>query len=334
MNAIDNAIMNALTVNLGYRPGESVGIILQEWKPEPGDRFRDKFRRSRELCERMETVFLANGIHAELLRYTPAEARNGVDAVPALYETAKGYDILFMPTVFSLSHTPFRKAVSAAGARVASMPGFTLDMFEQNGPMDTDYEKLAEETRAIQKKLAASRYVRVTAPGTDMRIEIVAETARASTGMLNTPGAFGNLPGAEAFVLPSEEGSSEGFFTVPAGWGGQIPLPFPVKFTVKSNRFVKIEGHGMEQQSWIDKNIIPLVMGQENFNILAELGIGTNPMLNEAYIAKHGWSILTAEKISGSAHFANGNNAGFGGTNDVPVHIDWVVPGVDIQYIL
>ncbi len=333
MNAIDRAIMNALTVNLGYKPGESVGIILQEWKPELGDKFREKFQASRELCQRMARVFRANGVEPSLLRYTPDEARNGVDAVPALYETAKGYDILFMPTAFSLSHTPFRKAISATGTRIASMPGFTLDMFEQNGPMDTDYEKLAEETRKIQEKLAASRYVRVTAPGTDMRIEIVPESAHASTGMLNTPGAFGNLPGAEAYALPEEEGGSEGFFTVPAGWGGQIPLPFPVKFTVKNNRFVKIEGDGIEQQTWIDRNIKPLIMEQDNFNVLAELGIGTNPMLNEAYIAKHGWSILTAEKISGSAHFANGNNAGFGGTNNVPVHIDWVVPGVDIQYI-
>ncbi|NOY21922.1 MAG: hypothetical protein GXO70_00215, partial [Acidobacteria bacterium] len=293
---------------------------------------KKKFLASAELCQRMISVFHGNGVKDVLFPYVPTEARNGVDAIPELYDSAKRLDVLFMPTAFSLTHTPFRKAMTAHGTRIASMPGFTLEMFEQGGPMDTDYEKLAKDTHKIREKLAAGRFVRVTAPGTDMRIEIVPESAHASTGMLDKPGAFGNLPGAEAYALPLEEGTSGGYFTVPAGWGGQIPLPFPVKFTVKNNRFVKIEGLDSEQQTWIDQHIKPFIMGQNNFDVLAELGIGTNPNLNEAYISKHGWGILTAEKISGSAHFANGNNAGFGGTNDVPVHIDWVVPGVTIRY--
>ncbi len=332
MNAIDRAIMNALTVNLGYREMETVGVVLQKWDAALGEKTEKKFLSSEELCQRMISVFHANGVNAVLLPYVPAEARNGVDAVSELYESAKEMDVLFMPTAFSLTHTPFRKAMTAHGIRIASMPGFTLEMFEQGGPMDTDYGKLAKDTDKIRKKLAASRFVRVTAPGTDMRIEIVPETAHASTGMLDKRGAFGNLPGAEAYALPLEGGTSGGYFTVPAGWGGQIPLPFPVKFTVKNNRFVKIEGSDSEQQAWIDQNIKSLIMEKDNFDVLAELGIGTNPNLNEAYISKHGWGILTAEKISGSAHFANGNNAGFGGSNNVPVHIDWVVPGVTISY--
>ncbi|PJB78270.1 MAG: hypothetical protein CO090_07130 [Acidobacteria bacterium CG_4_9_14_3_um_filter_49_7] len=332
MNTIDRAIMNALTVNLGYRENEKVGVVFQEWSTAVGEDYRKKFMESEELCQRMIFVFHSNDVPAVLLPYVPVEARNGADAVPELYEMAKGLDVLFMPVVFSLTHTPFRKAMTSHGARIASMPGFTLEMFEQGGPMDTDYEKLAVDTHKIQQKLAASRFVQVTAPGTDMRIEIVPETAHASTGMLDKPGAFGNLPGAEAYALPLEGGTSGGYFTVPTGWGGQIPLPFPVKFTVVNNRFVNIEGADTEQQAWIDQHIKPLIMEQENFNVLAELGIGTNPNLNEEYISKHGWGILTAEKISGSAHFANGNNAGFGGKNNVPVHIDWVVPGVKISY--
>ncbi|MGB4704322.1 MAG: hypothetical protein WBI18_04510 [Candidatus Saccharicenans sp.] len=39
-----------------------------------------------------------------------------------------------------------------------------------------------------------------------------------------------------------------------------------------------------------------------------------------------------AEKIFGSIHFANGNSKGMGGRNDVPVHIDWVVPNVRAEY--
>jgi len=332
MNAMDRAMLNALHVNMGYRTGETVGIVMQQWAAHLGTERKEAFEAATALCGRMAEAFRSNGVDTTVVAYTPAEARNGVDASPDVYERCRGLDILFMPTVFSLTHTPFRKAMTTHRTRIASMPGFTLDMFEPGGPMDTDYRKLAAETRTIEETLAGCTRVRVTGPGTDMDVEVVPETAHASTGMLDAPGAFGNLPGAEAYVLPREGGDSRGHFTVPTGWGGPMPLPFPVTFRVENARFVAIEGADPEQQAWIDEHVKPLILGQENFNVFAELGIGTNPNLNEAYVKRHGWTILTAEKIAGSAHFANGNNAGFGGTNNVPVHIDWVIPGVRIAY--
>ena len=332
MNPVDQAIINALNVNLGYQDGDTVGIITQEWAAHLGPERRGKFDDALDLCMRMHNVFQANDVDSTLLTYVPPEARNGVDAVQDMYRDAEGLDILFMPTVFSLTHTPFRRAMTEHDTRIASMPGFTLEMFEAGGPMDTDYRKLAEDTLEIEKIMAGTKVVRVKGPNTDMHIQIIPETSHASTGMLDKPGAYGNLPGAECYAVPREDGETQGFFTVPEGWGGPVPLPFPVRFSVEKARIVAIEGVNKDQQAWIDKHIKPSVMGQPNFDILAELGIGTNPNLTPAYVAKHGWSILTAEKISGSAHFANGNSAGFGGTNDVPVHIDWVVPGVEITY--
>ena len=88
---------------------------------------------------------------------------------------------------------------------------------------------------------------------------------------------------------------------------------------------VAISGVGSlaQAQSWCEAN---------DFDVLAELGIGTNPSLNRDYILRHGWSTLVAEKIGGSAHFANGNSKSMGGVNEVPVHIDWVVDQVEITY--
>ena len=331
-DVIDRAILNALNVNLGYAQGEKVGIVMQQWADHLGTERKAKFEAAKTLCERMESVMKNNGVDVTLLSYVPGEARNGVDAGDSLYGEAEGLQVLFMPTVFSLTHTPFRRFVTGHGTRVASMPGFTLEMFEAGGPMDTDYRKLANDTTKIRDRVAASRYITVTGPDTDMRVEIISETAHASTGMLEAPGAYGNLPGAECYSVPVEDGDTHGYFTVPEGWGGPMALPFPVRFTVKNARIVAIEGVDADQQAWIDEHIKPSVMGEKDFDVLAELGIGTNPNLTPAYVAEHGWSILTAEKISGSAHFANGNSKGFGGSNDVPVHIDWVVPGVSITY--
>ncbi len=331
-DVIDRAIMNALKVNLGYSEGEQVGIVMQEWAQHLGADRMQKFEAAGALCKRMEAVMQKNGVDVRLMSYVPGEARNGVDAAESLYGEAAGLQVLFMPTVFSLTHTPFRRFVTGQGTRVASMPGFTLDMFAAGGPMDTDYRKLAGDTKQIRDRVAASRYITVTGPGTEIRVEIIPETAHASTGMLDKPGAYGNLPGAECYSVPVEDGDTNGYFTVPKGWGGPMALPFPVRFTVKNARIAAIEGTDSEQQAWIDEHIKPSVMGEKNFDVLAELGIGTNPNLTPAYVAEHGWSILTAEKISGSAHFANGNSKGFGGGNDVPVHIDWVVPNVTITY--
>jgi len=59
MNKIDQAILNALMVNMGYKDGEKVAIVRQQWNPAFDERYRDKFLRSEELCRRMYEVFKA-----------------------------------------------------------------------------------------------------------------------------------------------------------------------------------------------------------------------------------------------------------------------------------
>ncbi len=64
--------------------------------------------------------------------------------------------------------------------------------------------------------------------------------------------------------------------------------------------------------------ILEKVKNKKAYNI-AELGIGTNP---KAVITG---STLEDEKVKGTCHLALGNNIGFGGKIDVPVHIDGVI---------
>ena len=332
MKSVDQAILNSLHVNMGYKPGEKVAIIRQDWNPKFEERFRQKFEDSAALCRRMYEVFKKAGVEVELLSYVPEEPRSGVDATPELYEKIGFKEIIFLPTVFSLTHTKFRKTQSEKGSRVASMPGFTLEMFEEGGPMDVDYHRLHQETVAVAGKLRHSRLVRVVTEETDITVEIDPALVHVSSGLLTEPGKFGNLPGAEAYVVPVQEGNTNGFFTVPAGWGGAGPLKFRLKFFIEKGRFVEVKGETEEAQQYAEKEIKPLIFGGKNFDIVAELGIGTNPNITGEYVAKKGWNALVAEKIFGSAHFANGNSQGMGGKNDVPVHIDWVVPGVKLEF--
>ncbi|MDH7494052.1 MAG: hypothetical protein QHH44_09195 [Candidatus Saccharicenans sp.] len=333
MERTELAILNSLIINMGYRQGEKVAIIKQDWNPAFDQKYRWKFEKSEALCLKMYEVFKTAGVEVELLSYRPEEARSGVDATPDLYERIGFREIIFMPTVFSLTHTKFRKTQTDKGSRVASMPGFTLEMYEPGGPMDVDYNQLHQQTLAEAEKLRRSHYVRVTAEDTDITVEIDPALVRVSSGLLTEPGKFGNLPGAEAYVVPVHEGNSNGYFTVPAGWGGTSPLKYRAKFLVERGRFVDVRGDTYEAQGYLDQEVKPLIFGSQDFDILAELGIGTNPNITGEYVQKKGWNTLVAEKIYGSIHFANGNSKGMGGQNDVSVHIDWVVPDVKAEFI-
>lgn len=326
MDAIDKAILNALSVNMGYKDGESIAIIMQEWHKELGEELKERFEKSKELCLRMFNVYKAEGYDVELLSYEPKEARNGVDATAELYDRIGKKDIIFIPTPFSLTHTTFRKKQTEKGSKIASMPTFTLEMFEEDGPMNLDYNELLRYTEEIAKQLRYGKLIQITAADTDLIIEPDINLVRVSGGVLTKAGQWGNLPGAEAYVVPVHDGISKGYFTVPAGWGGSSPLKYSAKFIINQARFVDVIGKNQHAQEYIDEYVKPLIFGETNFNVLAEFGIGTNPHITEEYIQKKGWSALTAEKIYGSVHFANGNSYAIGGKNNVEVHIDWVVP--------
>jgi len=332
MEKVERAIFNSLKINMGYKDGETVAIIMQEWNPKFGREILTKFEKAKGLCLKMYEIFRKNNVDVELISYMPEEARSGADAPEEVYKKIGNKEIIFMPTVFSLTHTNFRRVQTEKGSRIASMPGFTLEMYEEGGPMDVDYNLLHKKTEEIAEKLRRGRFVRIVADETDIKVEIEKGLVHVSSGLLDKPGKYGNLPGAEAYVVPVHEGESYGYFTVPSGWGGPNPLRYKVKFFVEKGRFVDLRGESREAQDYIEKEIKPLIFGGENFDILAELGIGTNPNITKDYVKRKGWNTLVAEKIFGSAHFANGNSKGMGGKNDVPVHIDWVVPDVKIFF--
>ena len=329
MERVDKAVLNMLKVNMGYKKGESIAIIMQLWNPNFPEHFRTAFEKSEKLCNKIQDVFNKAGISVDLFKYIPSEPRHGVDVSPELYDEFVYADIIFEPTVFSLTHTNFSKVQVEKGARIASTPTFTLDMFAKKGPMDVDYKRLEKITKDTANKLSKSRFVKVTGKKTNITVEIDKKLVEASSGLITKKGQVNNLPGAEAYAVPVHKGDSNGYFTVPKGWGGAKALKHELTFVVQNGMIIDIKG----PKDYIEKEIKPIVFGGKDFNVLAELGIGTNPNITNEYIKKHGWSVLTGEKIYGSAHFANGNSKGMGGKNDVPVHQDWVVPNVKIEFM-
>ncbi len=328
MNATDRNIWKTLKENLGYQSGETVAIIFQKWHPKLPKETKPYFKRSEKVCQRMFRVLKEKKAAVELLSYHPAKAGPGVDAPKELYERIGKKDIIFMPTAFSLTHTKFTNAQTAKGSRVASMPKFNLSFFEKEGPLDVDNNKLIKLTKQLISKLKVCKSVHLTAAGTDITVKPNKKIVHGSTGMI-TKGECGNLPGAEAYTCPLQ---AQGYFTIPRSWGGLFPLKYSAKFIVKDCKVIDILGENLAAQKYIDKKVKPLIFGGKNFNVIAELGLGSNPKVTSKSIKKYGWSALLAEKTAGTAHLANGNSAAMGGKNDVPVHIDWVIPKVEIKF--
>jgi leucyl aminopeptidase (aminopeptidase T) len=176
-----------------------------------------------------------------------------------------------------------------------------------------DFSLIEKTTKNLATQLSQTNQVEVTSPGgSNLRFSVKGREAIADTGFLTHKGDFGNLPAGEAFIAPREE-STEGKLVVDGAFAG-IELDKPLQMMIKRGKVINVTG-GKAAKELI--NLLDKV--QENAKVIGEFGIGTNPK------AKLCPNILEAEKVLGTCHFALGNNATFGGTNQVHFHSDGLV---------
>jgi leucyl aminopeptidase (aminopeptidase T) len=223
----------------------------------------------------------------------------------------RGANIVLMPTSHSLSHTKARHAACDAGARVASMPGITPEMFART--MGADYDVVAARSQKVADLLRGGKTVRITTGlGTDFSFSIAGRDATPDTGLYHSPGDFGNLPAGEAYLAPVE-GTAEGTLVVDASMAGIGVLSSPLTYTFRNGRVADVVGEGAEtlKANW--------AAAGDGADWVAELGVGTNDAAQ--IIGK----VLEDEKVYGTVHVAMGNNAHFGGVNNVQYHADGVI---------
>jgi len=326
VRTIEDVIRQTLEVNMGYQPGERVLIVQQNWNENFPEAEKKYFRDSHAVCQAFHNTLKQDGIDITLMSYTPETAIHGTDATLDLYKQLqdKGkFDIAYFPTAFSLSHTPFREMLCKQGCRVASMPHINMAMLTPGGPVDADPHKVAELTERYSKEHRNSSYVTLIGPGTNLRIQIVDGTVKQDNALLIEPGVVGNLPSGDAYCLPGPD--TNGYFTVPRGWGGVEPLEYDVKFTVVNNKITRVEAEGKEGAKYVKEHILPHLQ-LPGSRYLGEFSRGTNHNCISEFLDEHGWNLLPGEKKIDTFHVANGNSVLMGGNNTVPIHIDWVVP--------
>jgi leucyl aminopeptidase (aminopeptidase T) len=221
-------------------------------------------------------------------------------------------NVVLCPTTKSLSHTKARRIASARGARIASLPTITKEMVVRC--LTADYGSIAALTKHVAAKLSRGSKFKVQSElGTRLELERQARNVGADTGLLTRSGEFGNLPAGEAFFAPME-GTANGKIIFDGSVADVGILIEPIELLVEHGvaRIVSTSAAARELERYLSAH------GPEAYNI-AELGVGTN---DRAIVSGH---ILEDEKVLGTVHIALGNNAGMGGTVNVPIHLDGLI---------
>ena len=282
---------------MGAQPGEKVLVVTDEHLRLIGYALH---KASKDL-----------GLEVLLVDMPPRKS-NGEEPPPEVAELMAKADVVLCPTSKSLTHTDSRRAASAAGARVATLPGVTEVIMVRC--MNADYHEIAARTHRLCERLERTRVVRVTAPaGTDITMPIAGRHAHASSGLFRERGQWGNLPTGEAYLAPIE-GQSNGVVVVDGSMAGIGMIATPLRIEVRDGFATDITG-GPEARKLIEL----LEPHGRDARTVAEFGIGTN---DKAILTG---VILEDEKVMGTIHIAFGDNKSMGGSVRVASHLDGLI---------
>ncbi|MDX6627802.1 MAG: aminopeptidase [Gaiellales bacterium] len=299
---------------LGVKPGEHFQALVDEPFADVGAR----------LCD----AALAAGAASAACVVVPDAGRPLMSSYEPFVESlAKTDAVCFWFThIHDGEFARFRKPLYAraleTGTRVAFGGRMDRSMLEHE--MAADYAALHALTAQLGARLAGSERIRVTTPGgTDCTFDVTGREWKLDDGVLDHAGAFGNLPAGEVFVAPLATGAN-GVCVIDRSiaLGGEGLVDAPIQLTFRAGRIVGIEG-GRSAES--TRNVIS--EAGEGADVVAELGIGTNER------ARITGSVITDEKVLGTAHVAFGDNASasYGGDNRAAIHVDGVMADATIE---
>lgn len=227
----------------------------------------------------------------EYIEY-PEPEQHGAEPPAHVAEAMKNSDVFIAPTKKSISHTTARVQACDAGARGATLPGITKEIW--NTSLQADYTTVKRISEQVYELLADTDTVHITTPsGTDISFDVDIDFFHKDTGIIHELGQFGNLPAGEADggVL-----NMNGTLVVDA-------FPFAPRGTtieIEDSTAVAVQHPGNESSQLSEA--FDAIEGARN---VAEFGFGTNP---EATLISN---ILQDEKVLGTVHVAFGDNTSY-----------------------
>ncbi|UPV76164.1 aminopeptidase [Halorussus limi] len=249
---------------------------------------------------------------ATIVRFPPG-ASHGAEPPEPVSAAMAGSDVFLAPTTKSLSHTRARGEANEAGARGATLPGITEEVFTTG--LEADYETIAAHCDDVLAQVEDADEIRVTSPqGTDITFEPGSREWHDDTGIVHEAGGFSNLPAGEVFVSPED---ADGTYVVDGTMmpHGLLDEGQTLEFDVEGGQVTRISDDEIRGQVEDAAEEV----GDAAYN-LAELGIGTNVAVTELV-----GSVLLDEKAAGTVHIAIGDDAGIGGDTEAPIHFDGIL---------
>ncbi len=228
------------------------------------------------------------------------------------------YSLFLALGKYSISHTRFRNWLGEyLHVRAATMPGFEPALL--TGVMNADWEAVQQRSKYVGELLSKAEAAELYSAAGDekpscLRLSLKGREGLADTGIIESDGDFGNLPGGEGFIAPLEKQAEGTFFA----------------YTANGKNKMRIDVQGGRYRSCSrpdDPSIHHLEQNKSDPDIsnLAELGVGTNEAARDTS------SVLEGEKILGTCHIAFGDNKGFGGVVTAPFHRDYIIPDVTLK---
>jgi hypothetical protein len=211
------------------------------------------------------------------------------------------FQLFLAPTQYSTT-APLKNAAKKYLFRAATMPGFSPKMIPA---LRIDYNEVFRRVSIIKEKLDPALWAEVIFEVDNdneykMLFDLRFRTAHLSSGRFPEKGTAGNLPSGETYIVPyegerEEKTKTEGILPVQLGQD-------MVRFTIKENRAVKVDGEGESvnlERDHLEREPAYGNMAELGFGVLADFGLTP---INE---------ILLDEKLG--FHVAFGRSDHFGG---------------------
>ena len=208
---------------------------------------------------------------------------------------------------WALTLFPTHAYASEAGMSLAEYEDFYYDAcLATDGDPVTAWQRQSDEVNRLAEWIEGKEEVRITAPGTDIKLGVAGRHWIPCTGRHN-------MPDGEFFTGPIEDSvEGEVAFSFPATYGGREVSG--VRFRFEGGKVVDASAERGEEL------LIEMLDTDDGARRLGELGIGTNYGITTGTK-----EILLDEKIGGTVHMAIGMSyPESGGTNTSAVHWDMV----------
>lgn len=289
-NVNKNLAQKILTQYLSVQDGEEVLIIADGGTSE---RILTGFRKAaQEIKEKVNILIYNIDSRLDMEMGLPQKLKNIIPGFPIIISATAD-------SVASCYSGTIRRLLDENKIRNISMvKRSNRSLLDQEGANMADYDGLKEEGDALKEKIQTAHHMTIESPnGTSLDIDLTDVLPIVECGRATKPGetCAGTQDGEVSFFPPQINGRVT--IDGPLGPSGIIKSPdHPLQLEIKNGEVVDIINGETGQEL---KNLIE---NTENFQYIAEVGIGINPY------ARLDQGVQEAKKAKGTIHIALGDN--------------------------